>query len=234
MDEHTLSAAAGTFNRRRDDLASEHDARRASKRALSAPRDAVPTDEVTGAARRAGSRKERRPKTDGQRATAKERRPVAASAAREAALASLLRRGRPRSRGLLASAPTCYVHAMPGWKLVDKPARIPTPDGKVIEEIFGRVSTGDGRLSVAHMIAPPRWSEPAQTPEFGELTVMVRGRLQIEVGRGELEVIELLAGQAFWVEPGVRVRYSNVWDEEAEYYAVCLPAFGPELAHREE
>ncbi len=121
---------------------------------------------------------------------------------------------------------------MPRWTLVDTPTRIPVPGGKIIEEIFGRVRTGDGRLSVAHMIAPPRWSEPAQIPEFGELTIMVRGRMQIEIGDAE-ETIELLAGQAFWVEAGVRVRYANAWDEESEYYAVCLPAFAPELAHRE-
>jgi mannose-6-phosphate isomerase-like protein (cupin superfamily) len=117
------------------------------------------------------------------------------------------------------------------WTLIDTPARIPVPGGKLIEEHFGRVRTSDARFSMAHMIAPPRWSEPAQTPEFGELTIMVRGRMQIEVGD---ETIELLAGQSFWIEPRVRVRYSNAFDEEAEYFALCLPAFAPELAHREE
>lgn len=126
------------------------------------------------------------------------------------------------------------MQSMSRWKLVDRAHRIPAPGGKVIEELFGRVSTSDGRMSVAHMIAPPRWSEPAQTPEFGELTIMVRGRMQIDVGDDDVETIELLAGQAFWVEGGVRVRYANVWDEESEYYAVCLPAFAPELAHRDE
>lgn len=123
---------------------------------------------------------------------------------------------------------------MARWTLVDTPAKIPAPNGKVIEELFGHVRTGDGRFSVAHMIAPPRWSEPPQRPEFGELTIMVRGRMQIEVGDDDLETIELLAGQAFWVEGGVRVRYANAWDEESEYYAVCLPAFAPDLAHRED
>ncbi len=119
---------------------------------------------------------------------------------------------------------------MPSWILVDNPTLVPAPGGKVIEEHFGRLRTKDARFSLARMIAPPRWTEPAQTPEFGELTVMVRGRLQIEV---EGENIELLAGQSFWVEPGVTVRYTNAWDEEAEYFALCLPAFAPELAHRE-
>ena len=122
---------------------------------------------------------------------------------------------------------------MSRYVLIDTPTRIPAEGGKVIEEIAGRVRTESNRFSVAHMVAPPRWEEPAQTPEFGELTVMVRGRMRIEVG-DDPEVVELLAGQSFWIEPGVRVRYANASDDEAEYYAFCLPAFAPELAHREE
>lgn len=120
---------------------------------------------------------------------------------------------------------------MAGWTLIDKPERIPAPGGKLIEEIVGRVRTRSDGFSLAHMVAPPRWDEPAQRPEFGELTVMVRGRMRIEV---EDEIVELVAGQAFWVEPGVRVRYSNPYDEESEYYSICMPAFAPDLARREE
>lgn len=120
---------------------------------------------------------------------------------------------------------------MASWKLIDNPTHVPVEGGKLIEEHFGRERTGDARFSVARMVAPPRWSEPAQTPEFGELTIMVRGRLQIEV---DDETVELLAGQSFWIEAGTKVRYSNAWDEEAEYFALCLPAFAPELVHREE
>lgn len=131
---------------------------------------------------------------------------------------------------LLAPAASCYRCSMPSWILIDTPTRVPSAGGKIIEEHFGRVRTKDARFSVARMVAPPRWTEPLQTPEFGELTVMVRGRLQIEV---EGEIVELLAGQSFWVEPGVKVRYANVSDDEAEYFAICLPAFAPDLAHRE-
>jgi mannose-6-phosphate isomerase-like protein (cupin superfamily) len=120
---------------------------------------------------------------------------------------------------------------MAGWTLIDKPTRIPAPGGKLIEEIVGRVRTQTDGFSLAHMVAPPHWDEPPQRPEFGELTVMVRGRMRIEVGDGEL--VELLAGQSFWVDPGVRVRYSNPYDEESEYYAICMPAFAPDLARRE-
>ena len=120
---------------------------------------------------------------------------------------------------------------MPGYKLVTQPSIIPVPGGKTIEEIFGRVNTGSEEFSLAHMVAPPGWDEPPQTPEFGELTVMVRGRMRLEVGE---ETIDLAAGQAVWTEPGVRVHYGNPFPEEAEYYAICIPAFSPELANREE
>lgn len=120
---------------------------------------------------------------------------------------------------------------MAAYRKVDVPTRIPVPGGKLIEELFGRVNTQTEDFSLAHMVAPPGWGEPAQAPEFGELTIMVRGRMHIEARD---DVVELGAGEAFWIEPGVRVRYSNPYDEESEYFAVCMPAFSPELAHREE
>lgn len=118
------------------------------------------------------------------------------------------------------------------FRVVRTPTRIPVPGGKLIEEHFGRVHTASEAFSLAHMIAPPGWGEPAQRPTFGELTIMVRGRMRIEVG-DEGEVVELSAGESFWVEPDVRVRYANPFPEESEYYAVCMPAFSPELARRE-
>ncbi len=108
--------------------------------------------------------------------------------------------------------------------------RIPVPGGKLIEELFGRVNTGTETFSLAHMVAPPGWGEPAQTPEFGELTLMVRGEMRIEVGG---ETLTLSQGQAIWIEPGARVRYSNPSAQENEYFAVCIPAFAPDKAHRD-
>lgn len=115
-----------------------------------------------------------------------------------------------------------------------EPVRIPVPGGKVIEELIGRASTGDTRLSVAHMVAPPGWGEPPQTPEFDELTIQLRGRSRLELGSaGEVRVVELAAGETLWVPGGTRVRYSNPFDEEGEYWAVCWPAFSVDSAHRE-
>ena len=52
-------------------------------------------------------------------------------------------------------------------------------------------------------------------------------------GQFEGETVEIGAGQSFFVERGVKVRYSNPFPEESEYHAVCMPAFAPELAHRD-
>ena len=85
-------------------------------------------------------------------------------------------------------------------------------------------------VSVAHMTAPAGWEEPAQTPEFDEVTVVLAGSVVVEHDGGNLTVP---AGQAVITRAGERVRYS-VGPDGAEYVAVCLPAFDPELAHRED
>lgn len=110
------------------------------------------------------------------------------------------------------------------------PVVIPTDDGKHIEEHFGIPSTGMKDVSVARMVAPPGWSEPAQTPEFDEFTLMVSGAKRIVV---DGSTIELHAGESLLVRAGSRVQYSNPFDEPAEYWSVCRPAFAPDKAHRD-
>ncbi|MEZ7975180.1 MAG: cupin domain-containing protein [SAR324 cluster bacterium] len=111
------------------------------------------------------------------------------------------------------------------------PFVVPTTDGKLIEEHVGRVISNEPGLSIAHMVAPSRWSEPFQTPEFDEYTMLVRGRKQIEI---DGETITLKVGESLLVRKGARVRYSNPFEEEAEYWSVCVPAFSLDLVNREE
>lgn len=118
---------------------------------------------------------------------------------------------------------TPYLHST-------RPVRIPVPGGKLIEEHIGRVANGTEALSVAHMVAPPGWSEPAQRPTFAELTIMLRGTMHIEC---DDSVVQLRPGETFLVQPNVRVRYGNPSNEDCEYWAVCLPAFTPAAAQRE-
>jgi quercetin dioxygenase-like cupin family protein len=60
------------------------------------------------------------------------------------------------------------------------------------------------------MVAPPGWGEPFQTPEFDEVTILVRGKKQFEV---EGETLILRAGETILIQRGTRVRYSNPFDE---------------------
>ena len=111
------------------------------------------------------------------------------------------------------------------------PFVVPTTDGKLIEEHVGRVISNEPGLSIAHMVAPSGWSEPHQTPEFDEYIMMVRGRKQIEING---ETVTLNVGESLLVRNGARVRYSNPFDVEAEYWSVCMPAFSPDLVNRDE
>ncbi len=117
--------------------------------------------------------------------------------------------------------------------LISTPTRIPIPGGKVIDEHVGAVNTPttglDTSVSVAHMVAPPGWGEPFQTPEFGEITLVVKGTVVVEHDGGRLEVH---AGQSVITIGGERIRYS-CGPEGAEYVAVCLPAFSPDTVHRD-
>ena len=112
----------------------------------------------------------------------------------------------------------------------DKPFVVPTTDGKLIEEHFGLATTKDAGISIAHMVAPPGWSEPHQNPEFDEYTLVSRGKKMFEVNGEEIIVS---AGQSILIKKGSRVRYSNPFDEACEYWSVCLPAFSMELVNRE-
>jgi mannose-6-phosphate isomerase-like protein (cupin superfamily) len=112
-----------------------------------------------------------------------------------------------------------------------KPFRVPTTDGKLIEEHLGLATTRTQEYSIAHMIAPPHWSEPHQKPEFDEITIMIRGRKMVEVDGDE---IILLAGETLLVKSGARVQYSNPFDEENEYWSVCVPAFDINTVNRED
>lgn len=102
---------------------------------------------------------------------------------------------------------------------------------KIIEEYAGRVNSGHANASVARMRSPEGWVEPGQRPEFEEITVVLRGMLQVEHEGGTLDV---RAGQAIVTKPGEWVRYSTPEPDGAEYIAVCLPAFSPETVHRDE
>lgn len=119
---------------------------------------------------------------------------------------------------------------MKKYTLQKAPFIIPTDDGKLIEEHFGNATNGNSEVSIAHMVAPPKWSEPFQVPEFDEYTYIIKGKKQFII---EGETIILEAGQSIKIEKNARVQYSNPFDEPCEYLSVCLPAFSLEKVNRE-
>src|SRR5450759_5428859 len=115
-------------------------------------------------------------------------------------------------------------------QLITEPARIPVPGGKIISEHVGLMSTGTLAVSVAHMMAPANWGEPFQTPEFDEITLVLKGSVIVDHQGGP---ITAHAGQSILTGAGERVRYS-CGPDGAEYVAICLPAFGPDTVNRED
>ena len=116
-------------------------------------------------------------------------------------------------------------------QLIEAP-KIATAAGnksKRIEEYAGRISSGHESVSIARMVSPGGWEEPAQQPEFEEISIVLRGTLRVESDEGVLEVHR---GQAVITQVGERVRYSTPGDDGAEYIAVCLPAFSPQTVNR--
>ncbi len=120
---------------------------------------------------------------------------------------------------------------MKKYTIQKSPFVVPTTDGKLIEEHFGQATNGNTKVSIAHMIAPPGWSEPFQTPEFEEYTYIIKGKKQFIID-GDTIVLE--AGQSIKINKNTRVQYSNPFDLPCEYLAVCLPAFSIDAVHRED
>ena len=102
----------------------------------------------------------------------------------------------------------------------------PREDGKIIDEHFGVLHTKSDAFSLAHMMAPPAWREPAQIATFDEVVIVVRGTLAVEAD-GETLAIE--PNETCMIEKGTRVIYSNASQQDAcEYWSLCMPAFRPE------
>jgi len=102
---------------------------------------------------------------------------------------------------------------------------------KLIREYVGRVNSDTAGLSLAHMQSPGGWIEPGQTPEFDEYTLVLKGLVRLVSRSGSLDVS---AGQAVLVPAGEWVQYTTPESDGAEYISVCLPAFSPDLVHRDQ
>ena len=102
---------------------------------------------------------------------------------------------------------------------------------KSIEEFIGKVNSQHDEISIARMKSPQGWSEPGQTPDFTEYSIVLKGTLVIETRSGKQEI---RADQAGIVEKGEWVRYSTPYENGAEYLSVCIPAFSPGRVNRDD
>ncbi len=115
---------------------------------------------------------------------------------------------------------------------IKAPARIAAAGNKtkIIEEFIGRANSETQVLSIARMNSPTGWSEPGQTPDFDEYSIVLRGMLRVNTKQRALDVRE---NEAVICRSGEWVQYSTPETGGAEYIAVCMPAFSPEHVHRE-
>ncbi len=116
--------------------------------------------------------------------------------------------------------------------LIPQPTRIQAAGTKpkLIDEYIGRVNSQTSGVSVAHMRSPQGWSEPGQTPEFDEFTIVLKGLVRVTHKGGQMDA---KAGQAVVAHKREWVQYSTPNEGGAEYIAVCLPAFSMETVHRD-
>lgn len=117
--------------------------------------------------------------------------------------------------------------------ILEKPTEIKAAGEpvKIIEEFIGNVNSSTDEISIARMRSPKGWSEPGQTPDFNEYTIVLKGTLVVETKNGKNEV---KANQSIIVNKGEWVKYSTPYEEGAEYIAVCSPAFSIERVNRDE
>jgi len=101
---------------------------------------------------------------------------------------------------------------------------------KIIEEYFGRVNSGSSELSIAKMDSPEGWIEPGQEPEFDEYTLVLKGSLEVKT---KSKTIVVNAGEGILIQKNQWVQYSSPFEGGAKYVAVCMPAFGPDIVHRD-
>lgn len=102
---------------------------------------------------------------------------------------------------------------------------------KIIREFFGHVNSKTSEVSIAHMTSPEGWVEPGQKPDFNEYTVVLKGKLKITTKHEEFIISE---GQGIMTSKDEWVQYSTPFDGGADYIAVCLPAFSPDIVKRDE
>ncbi len=84
---------------------------------------------------------------------------------------------------------------------ISQPTRIRAAGNKpkLIDEYIGSVNSSTDAVSVAHMRSPQGWSEPGQTPQFDEFTIVLAGMVRVTHKSGQIDV---RSGQAIVAHKG--------------------------------
>lgn len=86
---------------------------------------------------------------------------------------------------------------------------------------------------MAHVKVKCKCDEPPQSPGFDEYVLVLKGEMVVDVGVGEeKKTVKATAGQTLFLPAGLRYHYH--FPDACEYVPVCLPAFSPDIANREE
>ena len=118
-----------------------------------------------------------------------------------------------------------------GVHLVQSVDVVEAPD-LLISEYIGRVTSGDTSVSSCLCTVRKATKESPQTPGFDEYVMVLEGTIHVYHGATLSESIVVNAGQGFVLDKGTRVRWE--WPGPCKYVAICLPAFSPDNAGREE
>ena len=124
-----------------------------------------------------------------------------------------------------------YSDIMPGVRRVQPADVVAAPD-LLITEYFGRVTSDDTNVSSCLCTVRRATKESPQTPGFDEYVMVLEGEIRVYHGAGMNECVVVSAGQGFVLDKGTRVQWE--WPGPCKYVAICLPAFSPENAGREE
>jgi uncharacterized protein (DUF952 family)/mannose-6-phosphate isomerase-like protein (cupin superfamily) len=116
-------------------------------------------------------------------------------------------------------------------KIIGKSVTVVQDGGLCIDELAGNVATKEDTLSIARVVVSEPASEPWLTLDYDEWICVVKGKIELHYGDGEVLVVK--AGETCLVSKGERFRPIFLVGE-TEYIPVCIPAFKPERCHREE
>ena len=111
-----------------------------------------------------------------------------------------------------------------------EPFIVPTDDDKYIEEYFGNASLHYDGCGFYKIEVPPRWKEPHQTPEFDEIVLVNKGKIEITIDK---ERVVLNTKESILLKKNNRIRFRNPFDDPCEFFSICLPPFSLKTVHRE-